>query len=106
MTAKSLQELFLTAARIAATAEFPIGHPLNPNSEVHLRHLAETVGLQRRIITMARIPPSKELYIYHAHADDEEWIKKTQAAVIDCFPKASPVADCRDTRWGSGCAIL
>lgn len=72
MTAKSPQELFLTAARIAATAEFPIAQPLSSNSEVHLRRLAETVDPQRCIVTMARIPPGKESFIYHAHKGDEE----------------------------------
>ena len=30
--------------------------PLNSKSEVHLRRLGETVGLQRTVVTMARVP--------------------------------------------------
>jgi uncharacterized cupin superfamily protein len=64
----------LSAAQIAAAEQFAISHPLNPNSEVHLRRLGETVGLQRVIVTMARIPPGKESFAYHAHKGDEEWL--------------------------------
>lgn len=74
MTDKPPHEHLLTAAQIAATPEFPIAHPLNAKSEVHLRRLAETIGLQRCIVTMARIPPGKESFVYHAHKGDEEWL--------------------------------
>ncbi len=74
MSVKPPEAHLLTAAQIAATAEFAIAHPLNPKSEVHLRRLGETVGLQRAIVTMTRVPPGKESFAYHAHKGDEEWI--------------------------------
>jgi uncharacterized cupin superfamily protein len=74
MTAKPPEAHLLTAAQIAAAAESALAHPLNPKSEVYLRRLGETVGLQRAIVTMARVPPGKESFAYHAHKGDEEWI--------------------------------
>jgi len=49
-------------------------HPLNPNSEIHLRFLGRTVGLKRIGVTIARVPPGKESFIYHAHQNEEEWV--------------------------------
>jgi uncharacterized cupin superfamily protein len=74
MSVKPPEAHLLAAAQIAATTEFAIAHPLNPKSEVHLRRLGETVGLQRVIVTMARVPPGKESFAYHAHKGDEEWL--------------------------------
>jgi uncharacterized cupin superfamily protein len=74
MTMKPPEAHLLSAAQIASSEEFALAHPLNPNSEVHLRRLGETVGLQRTIVTMARVPPGKESFIYHAHKGDEEWL--------------------------------
>ena len=51
-----------------------IRHPLNPDSEVHLRPLSELAGLQRVRLTLARIPPGKESFAYHAHEADEEFV--------------------------------
>lgn len=74
MTTKLPEDHLLTAAQIAAAEEFSMAHPLNPKSSVHLRRLGEAVGLQRAIVTMARVPPGKESFIYHAHKGDEEWL--------------------------------
>jgi uncharacterized cupin superfamily protein len=74
MNAKPPEAHLLNAAQIAAAEEFPISHPLNPNSEVHLRRLGEALGLQRVAVTMARVPPGKESFAYHAHKGDEEWL--------------------------------
>ena len=74
MSAKPPEAHLLTASEIAGSQEFPLSHPLNPHSEVYLRRLGETVGLQRTVVTMARIPPDKESFIYHAHKGDEEWL--------------------------------
>lgn len=68
------QPLLLKAADIDAINEFEFHHPLNPNSEVYLRSLSRATGLQRIGVTLARIPPSKESFIYHAHSNEEEWI--------------------------------
>ncbi len=64
----------LEAAAISAAVEVGIRHPLNPNSEVYLRQLSEAVGLQRVRLTLARIPPGKESFAYHAHLADEEFV--------------------------------
>jgi uncharacterized cupin superfamily protein len=48
--------------------------PLNPNSEVHLRPVSELVGMQRVRLTLARVPPGKESFAYHAHEADEEFV--------------------------------
>jgi uncharacterized cupin superfamily protein len=72
MSARPPEAHLLTASQIAGAPEFPLSHPLNPKSEVYLRRLGETVGLQRTAVTMARVPPGKESFIYHAHKGDEE----------------------------------
>ena len=72
MSSKPPEAHLLTAAQIAGREAFPLSHPLNPQSEVYLRRLGETVGLQRVVVTMARVPPGKESFIYHAHKGDEE----------------------------------
>jgi uncharacterized cupin superfamily protein len=64
----------LQAADVAAMGEVVIRHPLNPNSEVHLRPLGETTGMQRVRLSLARIPPGKESFAHHAHEADEEWV--------------------------------
>ena len=74
MSVKPPEAHLLTAAQIAGSEEFPLSHPLNPKSEVYLRRLGETIGLQRAIVTMARVPPGKESFIYHSHKGDEEWL--------------------------------
>jgi uncharacterized cupin superfamily protein len=64
----------LTAAELAATPEVHIRHVLNPNSEVHLRSLGRMTGLQRLSLSLARVPPGKESFAYHAHERDEEFV--------------------------------
>ncbi|MGP1386996.1 MAG: cupin domain-containing protein [Thainema sp.] len=68
------QPSLLKAADIEAIGEFEFHHPLNPNSEVYLRSLSRATGLNRIGVTLARIPPGKESFIYHAHSNEEEWI--------------------------------
>ncbi|MGH6921839.1 MAG: cupin domain-containing protein [Geminicoccaceae bacterium] len=62
------------AAEIAEMAEVRIRHPLNPRSEVQLRPLSELSGMARVRLTLARIPPGKESFAYHAHEADEEFV--------------------------------
>ena len=49
-------------------------HPLNPRSEVHMHVLGRAVGMQRAQLSLARIPPGKESFVYHAHAAQEEFV--------------------------------
>lgn len=64
----------LKAAEIDALSDVRIRHPLNPNSDVRLRPLGELAGLSRVRLTLARIPPGKESFVYHAHEADEEFL--------------------------------
>jgi uncharacterized cupin superfamily protein len=71
---KTPKEHLLTAREIADGPAVPIQHPLNPQSEVHLSPLARRVGLSRLQLTLARVPPGKESFIFHAHKGDEEFV--------------------------------
>lgn len=64
----------LKASDINSMDAFEFHHPLNPNSEIYLRFLGRVVGLKRIGVTIARVPPGKESFVYHAHQDEEEWI--------------------------------
>ncbi len=64
----------LKASAIAALSEVEFHHPLNPNSEIYIRALGITVGLARLGLAIARVPPGKESFIYHAHHNEEEWL--------------------------------
>ncbi|MBD2342036.1 cupin domain-containing protein [Calothrix sp. FACHB-156] len=68
------QPSLLKASDIAAISEFEFHHPLNSSSEVYLRSLSQATNLNRIAVTLARIPPGKESFIYHAHSNEEEWI--------------------------------
>jgi uncharacterized cupin superfamily protein len=53
--------------------EYVARHPLNPDSEIHLKPLADVLGLQRLGFHLFRLPPGKEPNIYHAHWCEEEF---------------------------------
>jgi uncharacterized cupin superfamily protein len=63
-----------TAAELAAAPEVHIRHPFNPGSDVYLRPLGRPTGLKRLSLSLARVPPGKESFIYHAHERDEEFL--------------------------------
>jgi uncharacterized cupin superfamily protein len=73
-TAKGALPSLLSAAELAAAPEVHIRHPLNPNSDVRLRSLGRAVGLRRLSLSLARVPPGKESFIYHSHERDEEFL--------------------------------
>jgi uncharacterized cupin superfamily protein len=64
----------LRANAIAELMAFAFNHPLNPNSEIHLRSLSTMTGLQRLGISIGRVPPGKESFVYHFHHTEEEFI--------------------------------
>ncbi|MEO0759266.1 MAG: cupin domain-containing protein [Cyanobacteria bacterium J06648_16] len=68
------QHSLLKKSDINSINEIEFRHPLNPNSEIYLRALGSTVGFKRIGVSMARVPPGKESFIYHAHHNEEEWI--------------------------------
>ncbi|HKE96441.1 MAG TPA: cupin domain-containing protein [Povalibacter sp.] len=63
----------LRAADIAARSQ-TFSHPWNPNSEITGYQMAKATGLRRTGVNLARIPPGKESFAYHAHWQEEEWI--------------------------------
>lgn len=63
----------LRAADIEARAQ-SFSHPWNPRSELIGYALAKSTGLRRLGVTIARMPPGKESFVYHSHWTEEEWI--------------------------------
>jgi uncharacterized cupin superfamily protein len=63
----------LRAADIAARSQ-SFSHPWNPKSELIGYQLAKSTGLRRIGVNIARMPPRKESFVYHAHWSEEEWI--------------------------------
>lgn len=57
-----------------ATAQSSHSHPWNPRSELHGTHMSELVGLQRTGVSLVRLPPGKESFVYHLHHFEEEWL--------------------------------
>jgi uncharacterized cupin superfamily protein len=68
------RKCLLKTGEIDGLAQVHIRHPLNPNSDVWLRPLSEQTGLTRVRLTLARIPPGRESFAYHAHEADEEFV--------------------------------
>jgi len=58
----------------ALSPEFHFCHPLNPNSDIYLRSLADAAGLERTSVRIGRIKPERESFVYHAHEGDEEFL--------------------------------
>jgi uncharacterized cupin superfamily protein len=63
----------LRAADIAARSQ-TFSHPWNPRSELTGYQLAKATGLNRTGVSLARMPPGKESFVYHSHWNEEEWI--------------------------------
>ena len=74
MPEQPMPKSYLSAAEIAAAPEVHIRHPFNPASDVYLRSLGRFAGLQRVALTLARVPPGRESFIYHSHERDEEFL--------------------------------
>jgi len=49
-------------------------HPWNPNSEISGIQLGRRAGLKRTGVSLARLEPGKESFVYHSHEREEEWI--------------------------------
>ena len=49
-------------------------HPWNPRSEMTGVQLSRIAGLERTGVSLARIAPGKESFVYHSHAREEEWL--------------------------------
>jgi uncharacterized cupin superfamily protein len=62
------------ASEIAALEEVHLRHPWNADSDVYLKPLSMLAGLSRTVLTLARVPPGKESFVYHRHERDEEFV--------------------------------
>ena len=81
---KDRPELLRAADSAAKMAKH--SHPWNPNSEMTGVQLARLTGLKRTGISLARIAPGKESFLYHSHEREEEWLyilSGTATAEID-----------------------
>ena len=61
------------AAEIAPQAR-PFSQKLNPNSLFRAAALSRLAGMSRAHVSLARLPPGKDSFAYHAHLTEEEWI--------------------------------
>ena len=53
---------------------FCFRHPLNPNAEIYVTPLSDVAGLQRAQLSIGRVPPGKESFVYHYHSTQEEFL--------------------------------
>ena len=74
MPEQPMPKSYLSAAEIAAAPEVHVRHPFNPASDAYLRSLGRFAGLQRVALTLARVPPGRESFIYHSHERHEEFL--------------------------------
>jgi uncharacterized cupin superfamily protein len=74
MTDKPTPKPILSAGEIAAAPARRIRHPLNPLSDVTVTPISMMAGLERVVLSIARVPPGKESFAYHSHERDEEFL--------------------------------
>lgn len=74
MTRKRHDPPQLIRSTTIADAAASHSHPWNTNSELFGTHVSRLAGLQRTGISLVRLPPGKESFIYHLHHREEEWI--------------------------------
>ncbi len=70
----SEKKSFLLRASQIAEQESTFSHPWNANSHITGTQISRLVGLNRVGVSLAKIPPQKESFVYHAHDREEEWI--------------------------------
>jgi uncharacterized cupin superfamily protein len=54
--------------------EQSFSHPWNPKSQLIGMQLSRALGLKRTAVSIARMPPGKESFVYHSHQHEEEWL--------------------------------
>jgi uncharacterized cupin superfamily protein len=69
---KDRPELIRSADLAAKTGRH--SHPWNPKSEMTGVQLGHLAGLVRTGVSLARIAPGKESFVYHSHEREEEWL--------------------------------
>ena len=67
------KKFILTSSEITER-EQPFSHPWNPKSQLISVQLGRALGLNRTGVSIARIPPGKESFVYHSHQHEEEWL--------------------------------
>ncbi|NEP09088.1 MAG: cupin domain-containing protein [Symploca sp. SIO2C1] len=72
--ADTSKKSFLVRASEIAQQESTFSHPMNPNSLIIGTRISPIAGLKRVGVSLAKIPPGKESFIYHSHYREEEWI--------------------------------
>jgi uncharacterized cupin superfamily protein len=65
---------FVLHASAIRQREQSFAHPWNPNSQLIGVQLSRALGLKRTAVSIARIPPGKESFVYHSHHHEEEWL--------------------------------
>lgn len=63
-----------TANEISEAPSAHIRHPWNPNSDVRVTPISVAAGLSRVVVSLARVPPGKESFVFHSHERDEEFL--------------------------------
>lgn len=54
--------------------EQSFSHPWNPRSQLIGVQLGRALSLKRTAVSIARMPPGKESFVYHSHHHEEEWL--------------------------------
>jgi uncharacterized cupin superfamily protein len=49
-------------------------HPWNQLSEIMFTHMSQEAGLSRSGVSLIRIAPGKQSFVYHLHYREEEWL--------------------------------
>jgi uncharacterized cupin superfamily protein len=65
---------FLLTSSEISQREQPFSHPWNPKSQLIGVQLSRAIGLKRTGVSIARILPGKESFVYHSHQSEEEWL--------------------------------
>src|SRR5262249_56752387 len=67
------KQFVLQASEIAQREE-SFSHPWNPKSQLIGVQLSRALGLKRTAVSIPRMPPGKESFVYHSHRHEEEWL--------------------------------
>lgn len=65
---------YLSRTEIEELREVHLRHPWNPKSDIYVKQLSPVAGLTRAVVSLARVPPGKESFLYHRHERDEEFV--------------------------------
>ncbi len=52
-----------------------VRHPYNPDrTDIYLHPISQATGLERQVVSLARLPPGNESFLPHAHTFQEEFV--------------------------------